>query len=100
MRTRSKQINFRLSETEYNLIKKNADKAKVTISRFLIMSALNKKVIAGDDLKEINHLLKKLGGNINQIAILANQGKITTADLHTALDQQKELLRSFAKWQQ
>jgi soluble cytochrome b562 len=100
MRTRSKQLNFRLLETEYNSIKQKAVKAKLSISRYLILSAINKKVIDKDELKEINHLLKKLSGNINQIAILANQGKITIVDLHTVKEQQKELLRGFIEWQQ
>ena len=100
MRTRTKQLNFRLLETEHNSIKQKAVKAKLTISRYLILSAINKKVIDKDELKEINHLLKKLSGNINQIAILANQGKITSVDLHTVKEQQKELLRGFIEWQQ
>lgn len=68
IRTRQKQIKFYVNEKEYDQIKKKVEKSKLTQSEYLIKSALNKKVIVIDGLKEILLELSKEGNNLNEIS--------------------------------
>lgn len=68
IRTRQKQIKFYVNEKEYDQIKKKVQKSKLTQSEYLIKSALNKKIIVIDGLKEILLELSKEGNNLNEIS--------------------------------
>lgn len=47
------------------------------------MSALDKDIFNFDDLKEMNRQLAKMGNNLNQLTMLAHQGRIKEVDLST-----------------
>ncbi|EGT4142438.1 plasmid mobilization relaxosome protein MobC, partial [Clostridium perfringens] len=67
-RKREKQIKFYVNEKEYEQIKKKVEKSKLKQQEYLIKSALNKKIIVIDGLKEILLELSREGNNLNQIA--------------------------------
>lgn len=67
-RKREKQIKFYVNEKEYDQIKKKVEKSKLKQQEYLIKSALNKKIIVIDGLKEILLELSREGNNLNQIA--------------------------------
>lgn len=67
-RTRQKQIKFYVSEKEYDQLKIKVEKSRLTQSEYLIKSALNKRIIIIDGLKEILLELSKEGNNLNEIA--------------------------------
>ncbi|WP_415331545.1 plasmid mobilization protein [Clostridium perfringens] len=67
-RKREKQIKFYVNEKEYDQIKKKVKKSKLKQQEYLIKSALNKKIILIDGLKEILLELSREGNNLNQIA--------------------------------
>ena len=74
-RKRDKQIKFYVNEKEYEQIKKNVEKSKLKQQEYLIKSALNKKIIVVDGLKEILLELSREGNNLNQIAKKINGGE-------------------------
>lgn len=74
-RKRDKQIKFYVNEKEYEQIKKNVEKSKLKQQEYLIKSALNKKIIVIDGLKEILLELSREGNNLNQIAKKINEGE-------------------------
>ena len=76
MANKSKRIDIRVSEKELIQIDKQAAKAKMSRSEFLIAAALNKEIIVFDGGKEIAFQLSRIGNNINQYKILAHQEKI------------------------
>ena len=53
-------------------------------SDYVISCCLGKKIIILDGLKEVLRQQKAIGNNINQLAVLANMGKIQFANLDTA----------------
>ena len=57
------------------LIKKKVKKSKLKQQEYLIKSALNKKIIVIDGLKEILLELSREGNNLNQIAKKINEGE-------------------------
>ena len=74
-RRREKQIKFYVNEKEYDQIKKKVEKSKLKQQEYLIKSALNKKIIVIDGLKEILLELSREGNNLNQIAKKINEGE-------------------------
>ncbi|MGU9189815.1 plasmid mobilization protein, partial [Clostridium perfringens] len=74
-RKREKQIKFYVNEKEYDQIKKKVEKSKLKQQEYLIKSALNKKIIVIDGLKEILLELSREGNNLNQIAKKINEGE-------------------------
>lgn len=74
-RKREKQIKFYVNEKEYEEIKKKVEKSKLNQQEYLIKSALNKKIIVVDGLKEILLELSREGNNLNQIAKKINEGE-------------------------
>lgn len=73
-RKRPKQVKFWASEEELEKIKKKTEKSKLTQSEYLLRSALDKKIIVVDGLKDILIELSREGNNLNQITKSLNQG--------------------------
>lgn len=74
-RIRDKQINFRVTEYEYEEIKKQMEASgKMTFREYLLDMALNGYVIKVDygELKDLAYEINKIGTNINQIAHKVN----------------------------
>ncbi|WP_416390146.1 plasmid mobilization protein [Tepidibacter hydrothermalis] len=78
---KSRFIGFRVTENEYRKIEKKAQKSKMNISQYVSLSALGRDIVVIEDLKELTHQLSKVGTNLNQVTMLAHQGKVNTVDL-------------------
>ena len=74
-------MKFRVTPEEQSIILVKAQKSNMNLSRYLSFSALDKEIIVFQELKEFAHQLSKVGTNLNQLSLLANQGKITCADV-------------------
>ena len=72
---------MRVTESEYQKIELKAKKAKMNISQYVSLSALDRDIVVFEDLKELIHHLAKAGNNLNQITTLAHQGKVKAVDL-------------------
>ncbi len=83
---KTKRINLRVTEKEYEKIVGKAKKANLSISKYVSLSALDKEIIFFDDIKKMNHELSKIGNNLNQLTVLAHQGKIKEVNLTQARD--------------
>ena len=73
MRKNNKQINFRVSEKDYNYIKRQSEKANI------------------DGLDDATRELAKIGNNLNQLTRLCHQGVITCLDLSEIREQVKHI---------
>ena len=78
---KTKRFNFRVSDTMDALIREKAKSAGMSLTDYIILCAIDKKVINYDRLKELTTQVKKLGNNVNQLLILSRQGKIKTVNL-------------------
>lgn len=78
---KTKRFNFRVSDTMDTLIREKAKSAGMCLTDYIILCAINKKVINYDGLKGLTTQVKKLGNNVNQLLILSRQGKIKTVNL-------------------
>ena len=70
-------IKIRVSVDEMSAIKQRAEAANMSISSFLRNLALNGKIILYDteNIYRFNQLMRSIGTNINQIAMVVNSEK-------------------------
>ena len=86
--TYTKDVHFRLTETEYEILQKTAQDANLSVSEYVRKVLNNQKVIVNynlvADVPEIKKLLAefgKIGSNLNQIAKYFNQGGILSQEM-------------------
>ena len=70
-------LKFRATEEEASEIRRKATAAGMTVSRFLRTSAVNSQVVLYNtaDVFGIRSEIKKIGNNINQIAMVVNSNR-------------------------
>ncbi len=66
-------------------------------SDYVISCCLNKKIIILDGLKEVLRQQKAIGNNLNQLAVLANMGKVQFANLDSAVQEFAKINTSLRK---
>ena len=93
---KDKQIHIRLTKDDYDDIKERSQKANLTMTDYILKSALTKKIVVIVGYKEIFNEIRKIGININQIARNCNMGLIQQSDIEeiqTYMEQIWQLLR-------
>ena len=83
---KDQRITIRVTPEQYNSICERADDAMMTPSAFVRAAAMRHKIIVIPGLQELTHELKGVGRNLNQLMILAHEGRIQTADLTKVLE--------------
>ena len=96
MADKTKRIDIRVSEKELSQIDRLSAKSNMSRSQFLIASAVGKQITVFDGGKDIAFQLSKIGGNINQLKILAHQGKINIVYLDKFAEEVQALWQSLS----
>ena len=81
---KNKQFSIRISTQDLEMIRGKAAQAHMSQSDYVISCCLGKKIIILDGLKAVLRQQKAIGNNLNQLAVLANMGKVQFANLDTA----------------
>ncbi len=79
-------ITARLTPSEKATIQKRAQRVGMTVTAYLVQCGVGKKIVRVDGLQEILSELKAQGRNINQLAVLANMGKINSLQVRDLLN--------------
>ena len=85
-KTKTEIITARLTPSEKSAIQKRARKAGMTVTAYLVQCGLGKKIVQVDGLQEVLSELKAQGRNINQLAVLANMGRISSLQIEDLLN--------------
>ena len=80
MRKRNETITVRCTTDERDKIKARADSHSMSLSDFIIRSALGKKIVVVNGLDEVIRQMKAIGNNINQLARAVNEGRISAVN--------------------
>ena len=80
------RVTIRLTAEQYGSICAKAEAAHMTPSAYIRATAMRHKVVVIDGLKEFTHELKGMGRNLNQLTILANEGRFNSPDLSGMVD--------------
>ena len=95
MKTQDARIEVRLTAQEKELIRERMKKVPTNnMSAFIRKMALNGYIVVLDlsDMKEVLHLLRKYGNNMNQYAKKANTtGKVYQEDIEKIISNQEDI---------
>lgn len=94
MRKRNKTITIRCTDDEYERIHSKAERHKLSLSDFVLRSVLDKKIIVADGLNEVAKQQKAIGRNLNQIAMLAHEGRLHSVRLDALIEQHKAVTQA------
>ena len=73
-RTQTKQVLIRLTEADYEALKRKIEKSGLSQVEYIRKAVLDKKIISTEGVKALMPELKRIGNNINQTARRCNQG--------------------------
>ena len=90
MRKRNVTITIRCTEDERQRIYNKAQQYGLTLSDFVIRSALGKKIVTVDGLADVLKEQKSIGRNLNQIALLGNMGRLKSVRLGELIAQHEK----------
>lgn len=93
-------MKFRATEEEAAEIRRKAAAAGMNVSRFLRTSAVKSQVVLYNtaDVYGLRSEIKKIGNNVNQIAMVANSNKsVYLSDVRELRKQLNEMSRSIAE---
>ena len=78
------KFSIRMASADREKIRALAQKAGMSMSDYVTACCLGKRIVVMDGLKEVLRQQKAIGNNLNQLAVLANMGKVQLANLDTA----------------
>jgi hypothetical protein len=81
---KDKQFSIRISIQDLETIRGNATQAHMSQSDYVTACCLGKRIVILDGLREVLRQQKSIGNNLNQLAVLANMGKVQFANLDVA----------------
>ena len=84
---KDKQFSIRISEQDLDTIRQKAAQAHMTQSDYVTTCCIGKRIVILDGLKEVLRQQKAIGNNLNQLAVLANMGKVQLANLDAAVQE-------------
>jgi hypothetical protein len=73
-RKQTKQVVIRMTETDYEEMKKRVAESGKNQAEFLRQAILKKKIVYTDGMKSLVPELRRIGNNLNQIARRCNEG--------------------------
>lgn len=97
MRKRNCTITIRCTEDERRRIYDKARRHNLSLSDYIIRSALGKRIVVAEGLNEVIKAQKSIGNNLNQIALLANMGRLKAVDQKVICEQSEKACRAIQK---
>lgn len=94
---KERDLHIRLSVEECLFYEKQAKLVGCSVSEYIRRSANGNIIYVVDGLPEFTKQIAKLGVNLNQLTILAHQGKIKEVDLFSCNDTLKQILKELIK---
>ena len=90
-RKRDKTLTVRLTESEKANIEKKAAKAKMNLTEYIIAVSNKSKINVTEDTKPLLVELKRIGNNINQIAMKINSGALSSYNFTEVINMQRKI---------
>ena len=91
---KNKQFSIRISSQDLETIRQKAAQAHMSQSDYVTACCLGKRIVILNGLKEVLRQQKAIGNNLNQLAVLANMGKVQFTNLDAAAREFAKLLLS------
>lgn len=96
-RKRNRTLTIRLTTAEKDAIVRNAAKARMSLTDFIVTSALSAEIYVAEDLRPVITELKRIGNNLNQISMKINAGVFTSYNFQKVIDLQRAIYREVGR---
>jgi hypothetical protein len=70
-------FSIRISKTDLDTIKRKSKQARLSQGDYVTRCCLGRQIVIVEDLKDVLRELKAIGNNLNQLATLANMGRVS-----------------------
>lgn len=90
-RRRDKTLTIRLTDSEKKKIISKSRKAKMSTTDFIVACADNTVIKTPEDLRPVVSQLKRIGNNINQIAVKVNSGAVYSVNFDEVIEMQNKI---------
>ena len=90
-RKRDKTLTVRLTESEKALIEKKAKRANMNLTEYIIAVSNKSKINVAEDTTPLLMELKRMGNNINQIAMKINSGALSSYNFTEVINMQRKI---------
>jgi len=96
-RKRNVTLTIRVTEKEKKAILAQTQKAEMSLTDFLVASALKTKIYVPEDLKPILTELKRIGTNLNQITTKINMGVFKSYNFSEVVEGQRRIYETLVR---
>ena len=90
-RKRDVTLTIRLTAAEKDAIVRNAAKARMSLTDYIIASSLLKEIHVAEDTRPLISELKRIGNNLNQISMKINAGAFQSYNFQEVIDLQRSI---------
>ena len=97
---KNKQFSIRISAQDLETIRQKAVQAHMSQSDYVTTCCLGKRIMILNGLTEVLRQQKAIGNNLNQLAVLANMGKVQFANLDSAVQEFSKINTSLLEMQE
>ena len=82
---------IRLTAAEKDAIVRNAAKAHMSLTDFLVASALTTEIYVAEDTRPLITEMKRIGNNLNQISMKINAGAFQSYNFQEVIEMQRDI---------
>jgi len=90
-RKRNQTLTVRLTAAEKDAILRKAEKARMSLTDYIVASSLLTEVHVAEDTRPLLTELKRIGNNLNQISMKINAGAFTSYNFQEVIDLQRNI---------
>lgn len=81
-KNKTKNLHIRLSENDFDHIRKKALSSYLTVTDYVTKCCLEKQIFVIEGIDEVIRQQKHVGNNLNQLTRIANSGAVNVVDLN------------------
>lgn len=96
-RKRDVTLTIRLTAAEKDAIVRNAAKARMSLTDYIIASSLLKEIHVAEDTRPLISELKRIGNNLNQISMKINAGAFQSYNFHEVIQMQRNIYEELVR---
>lgn len=90
-RKRDVTLTIRLTAVEKDAIVRNAAKARMSLTDYIVASSLLTEIHVAEDTRPLITELKRIGNNLNQISMKINAGAFQSYNFHEVIQMQRNI---------
>ena len=90
-RKRNQTLTIRVTPNEKDAILRKATQAGMTLTDYLVTSAISTEIHVAEDTRPLITELKRIGNNLNQISTKINAGAFTSYNFREVVEMQKAI---------